>query len=82
MYATKNSGNKSVLFGVNFICGEWSSCIGGFTFLAKPFIYWLFSSYIFQYTLSSIVDELQPFFFPVPPGGIVYVKPIFIFISI
>ena len=37
-YSINNCGNELVLFGVNFISGYGSSCIGGFTFLAMSFI--------------------------------------------
>ena len=82
LYAMNNCGNKSVLFGVNFVCGDWSSCIGGFPFLTTPFIYRLFSISIFQYMLFSIAAESQPLFFRMPHGGIAYVNPIFTLISV
>ena len=57
LYAINNFGNESVLFGVIFICGDWSSYIGVFTFIYIPFIYRLFSIWIFQYKCLIIVDE-------------------------
>ena len=47
LYAINNCVNESVIFRVNFISGDWSSCIGGFPFLATPFIYRLFSGWVF-----------------------------------
>ena len=82
LYAINNFDNKSVLFGVIFICGDWSSSIGGFIFISIPFIYRLFSSWIFQYMFLCISSESQQLFFPIPPDGIAYVKPIFTLISI
>ena len=81
-YAINNCSNDSFLFEVNFVSGHWSSFIGVFTFLDTPFIYCLCSRWIFQYMLFSIEAELQPLFFPIPPGGIDYVNTIFNFISI
>ena len=82
LYDIHNCGNKSVMFGVNFNNGDRSSYIGGFTFLATPFIYCLFSIWIFKYTLLSITSESRKFFFTIPPGGIAYVNNIFNFIYI
>ena len=81
-YAINNCGNTFVLFGVDLICGYWSSCIGGFPFLAILLICRLFSSWIFQYALLSIAAESRPLLFPVPPGEIAYVNFIFSLIYI
>ena len=81
-YAINNCGNKLVLFRVNFVCGDRSSCIGGFIFLSTPFIYRLFSIWIIHCTLLSIAAELRPLFFPIPPSRIAYVNTIFTLISI
>ena len=81
-YDINNSRNDLVMFGVNFIYGDWSSCIGGYPFLATPSIYRLFSSWVFKYKLLSIAYESQPLFFPIPPDGISYINPIFTLISI
>ena len=72
VYAINNCGKKSVLFRVNFVCGDWISCIGSFPFLSTPFIYHLFSSWTFQYTMLIIAAESWPLFFPIPYGGIAY----------
>ena len=76
LYAINNCGNESVLFGVNLVCGDGFSCIGGFTFIATLFIYRLFSSWIFQYTLLSIKYDSQPLLFHIPPIGFAYINPI------
>ena len=81
-YAIDIFSNYSVLFGVNFVSGNWSSFIGGLNFLDIPFIYRLFSSWIFQYALFSIAAESRPFFFPIPPAEISYVNTIFTLIYI
>ena len=82
LYTSNNCGNESVLFRINFVCGDWSSCIGGFTFLSTPFIYHLLSIWIFQYTLLSIAAESRQLLFPIPSGGIAYVNPILTLISV
>ena len=38
LYAINNFVNESVLFRVNFVSDDWSSCICGLTFLDMPFI--------------------------------------------
>ena len=67
---------------VNFVCGYWSSCIGGFTFLAMLSVYRLFYRCVFQYMLLSIAAESQPFLFPIPPSEIAYVNTISTLINI
>ena len=68
LYAINNYGNESVLFRVNFVSGDWNSCIDRFTFISTLLIYRLFSSCIFQYTLLSIAAKSRTFFFPMPPS--------------
>ena len=82
LYAINNCRNKSVLFGVNFVSGDWSSCIGDFRFLITLFIYRLYSICMIQNTLLNIAAELQTFLFLIPPSGIAYFNLILILTSI
>ena len=82
LYAINNCSNKSIMFGVNSVSGDWSSFVGGFTFLVVSFIYRLYSIWIIQYALLIITADSQPLLFPIPPGGISYVNPIFTLISV
>ena len=73
LYTFNNCGNESYLFGVNFGSGDRISCICSFTLLAT-FIYYLFSSWIFQYTLLSTAADLQSFFLLYRLVGSLYVN--------
>ena len=82
LYYTNNCVNKSVLFGVFSVSGDWSSCVGGFPFLIKSIIYRLCSICIIQYMMLSIAAESQPFLFPIPPNGITCINTILNLVSI
>ena len=82
LYSINNCVNKSVLFGVFSVSGDWSSCVGDFPFLITSIIYRLCSICIIQYIMLSIAAESQPFLFPIPPNGITCINTILNLVSI